>query len=150
MGRPKGSVNKKTGKVKACKSKKLQGKVKRARERRLNTTLLKPVETLQSYDFGFSTDLNKCFRAEVITIKDEPYFGFIKCWRIPSTFDFNYTHQRLFMPMAAWMHFMNDVLPLLKFTPPHDRYLFLALHVFNRALHVYSRANYNMLYKREN
>ena len=119
MGGPKGSVNKKSQSVKKPKGKKSQRKVKRDR-RCLNTRSKKDVKTLQSYDFGFSTDLNKCFRAEVITIKDEPYFGFIKCWRIPSTFDFNYTRQRLFMRMSAWMHFMNDVLPLMKFTPAEN------------------------------
>ena len=116
MGRPKGSVNKKSRSVKEHKGKKIQRKAKRDRGR-LNTTLLKPVETLQSYDFGESADGNQCFRAAVITTKEEPYFGFIKCWRAPSKPNFNYTRQRLFMPMPAWMHFLNDVLPLLKCTP---------------------------------
>ena len=124
MGRPKGSVNKKSGKVPAWIRQKIHRKNKRDSDRLLTRTK-KDVKTLQSYDFGVSADSNHCYRVEVITIKEEPYIGFIKCWRGPSRASFSYTRQRLFMPMSAWMHFKNDALPLLNCTPTHDRYLFL-------------------------
>ena len=116
-GRPKGSVNKKPPTEKKRKRTAYEMEANFLK-RQAN---YKPVETLQSIDFGESADGNQCFRASVITIKDDPYFGFIKCWRGPSRASFCYTRQRLFMPMSAWMHFMNDVLPLMKFTPP-ERY----------------------------
>ena len=112
MGRPKGSKNK-MSKVSKVSKRKLRLGWKKVEHQ---MACRKNVETLQSLDFGF-TD-SQCFRASTITIGGEPYFGFIKCWRPPGHFDYNYTKTRCFMPFTAWNRFVRDILPEIKTPPP--------------------------------
>ena len=115
LGRPKGSKNNKNPSKERRRKRTYRETEAYCRRRMANA---KPVKTLQCIEFGKNREETNCYSASVITIKDEPYFGFIKCWRG------SYTRQRLFMPMPAWMSFVHDVLPQMNCTPTHDRYLF--------------------------
>lgn len=106
MGRPKGSKNKNPRKVL-----KVLKKAKRVRK----SEDIKKVETLQSLDFGKCD--NNCYRVAVITIDEEPYIGFIKCWRGPGYLDYTFSRTRLFMPLSAWNSFVDTTLPQIKYPP---------------------------------
>ena len=118
MGRPKGSKNKTPKVPKVSKVKKQRKKRVYWKKKDEHMASRKNVETLQSLDFGFTN--SQCYRASMISIGGEPFFGFIKCWRPPGHYDYNYTKTRCFMPIKAWISFTRDILPEIK-TPQSVR-----------------------------
>ena len=90
--------------------------------------LKKVVQTISSTDFGHKG--NQCYRATLITIDGEYYFGFIRCWLNKN----KYAHSRcrLLMPLSVWHSFSTQVQRNIQFpsiteeeAADAQRYLFL-------------------------
>ncbi len=97
-------------------------------------TKTKSVKQILSFEFAHNK--NQCFKANPITIKEEYYFGFIKCWLVKGKYI--HSRSRLLMPINAWKSFFVDVLPTFKMTLPDKKYdgIFLKqLFLFNNRIH---------------
>lgn len=66
-------------------------------------------EKVFAMDFGRRK--NRCFRATIVNINNEPHLGFIKCFITEDGSRASRT--QLFMPLCAYNSFVKEVLPKL-------------------------------------
>ena len=81
------------------------------------TQVKKAVKITTEKSIEFGKEEKKCYRAQVILVNGNPYFGVSKCWKDHKTGKYKPSKQSFYLSQPAWVRFIEEVLPQLTYNP---------------------------------